>query len=99
MDRRNFMKTSALATGAFALSFNLGYSQNNQRDLYQISESLLRKWIKGLFDLQVKSGNHTAVCTMYRTRFLRAFIILLRMRKLSQMYFNIKNRFQRLPIQ
>jgi len=73
MDRRNFMKTSVLATGAFALPFNLGCSQNNQRDLYQISESLLRKWIKGLFDLQVKSGKHEGAvkcpaCSFYHGR-------------------------------
>lgn len=58
MNRRNFIKTSALATGAFALPFNFGCSQNKQKNLYQISENLLRKWNKGLFDLQVKSGEN-----------------------------------------
>ena len=73
MNRRNFIKTSALATGALALPFNFGCSQNNQRDLYQISESLLRKWIKGLFDLQIKSGEHEGAvkcpaCSLYHGR-------------------------------
>lgn len=73
MKRRDFIKTSALATGAFALPFNFGCSQNNQKDLYQISENLLRKWNKGMFDLQVKSGEHEGAlkcpsCSFYHGR-------------------------------
>ena len=73
MKRRDFIKASSLSAGATLLPFSFGCAKKERSELAKISESLLRKWNKGMFDLQVKSGEHEGAlkcpsCSFYHGR-------------------------------